>query len=116
MIDMNKINDTILELEAGDTTYENCIKLAALYTIQSRTSNDTGETELNEILPQYKKYCEVKRRHYFDEVTVEAVHESLNYLCIEIQEFLDTLYIGTSSPDEREILINMLENVYKKHI
>ena len=116
MIDINEINDTIRTLEAGDTTYENCMKLASLYTVRNHLADKATETELNDILPQYRKYCNIKRKYYFDEVAPDAVYQSLDYLCMEIQEFLDSLYTGTSSQNEREILKNMLENVYKKHI
>ena len=35
MIDMDDINDTIAELEAGKTTFSACERLAALYTVRA---------------------------------------------------------------------------------
>ena len=114
MLDANVITSTIAELEEGQTTYDNCLKLAALYIIRDNMDVDKEvETELGDILPQYRRHQEIKRKYYFNEVSPEAVNQSMSYLCTEIEEFLHTLYSSTNSETERNILKIMLKTVYE---
>ena len=117
MLDIEEIENTIEELENERTTFENCLKLASLYIIRGEHSKpvyDVGndvQRELNDILPQYKKYVEVKRRYQLGEVTEKAVENMIKNVCIEISEFIHTLYTGTDLPIERFCIKNMLENL-----
>lgn len=112
MLDMQEVRNTIEELEAGDTNFSNCQKLAALYTVRNNYNvggyTDKVESELSDILPQYRNYCKVKRAFQLQEATPDKVISSMNIVCKEIQEFIQTLYSNTDLPEEREQLKNML--------
>lgn len=110
-MDIVEINNTIEELERGDTTFANCQKLSCLYIVREHLQNSTHEAvntqvakELNDILPQYKRYCEVKRRYQMHELTIEAVLQSMQIVCNEIDEFMRTLYSSTDTAEEREYI------------
>ena len=70
MLNLEEINNTIDQLEEGNTTFDNCIKLSALYIVRDKLQSalqseiveepevvDAIENELSDILPQYRKYC-----------------------------------------------------------
>lgn len=116
MLDYEEITNTIEELENGETTYDSCIKLASLYIVEEHiksrlnsivdsstsVSNSSVIDELNDILPQYRLYCEVKRKYALNELTSEAVIMSMRDVCGEIYEFLHILYSNTDMQAERE--------------
>lgn len=119
-MNIEEISNTIEELENGDTTFVNCQKLASLYIVRENFKIDYQrmvtpvEEELNDILPQYQTYCEVKRRYQLNEVTEPAVIDSLNRVCKEIREFLHTLYSGTDMEQERYIIVETLQQIVEE--
>ena len=110
-----EINNTVVELENGDTNFANCQKLASLYIIQDRYNrnipSNNVENELNDILPQYQNYCTVKRKYQLNEVTENAVINSIYKVCDEITEFLKTLYGSTDMQEERDAIIQMIKSL-----
>ena len=113
MLNITEINNTITELENGDTTFANCQRLASLYVVRDKFPVNTVEHELSDILPQYKNYCAVKRKYQLNELTVDAVINSIGGVCKEIQEFIETLYGSTDTPEERERIQQMIQNLQK---
>ena len=69
------------------------------------------EQEVREILPQYEKYCSVKRMFQMREIGEQAVFESMAIVCLEIEEFINTLYSSTDTDTERQIIKGMLGNL-----
>lgn len=113
-MDIGMIERTIRELECGETTFEACEKLASLYIIRNeviKQEDDRVEQELNDILPMYQMYVRTKRRYQKHEVTKEAVVESMQGVCREIEEFIHTLYVCSDLSEERELLKQMTENL-----
>ncbi|MCH5211010.1 MAG: hypothetical protein J1F01_08625 [Oscillospiraceae bacterium] len=119
MLNLEEINSTIKKLEDGETTFANCEKLAALYTVrkhfkgeekQSRDSDmgDDVTTELSDILPQYKKYCEAKRKYKQHETTEQPVIFAMANVCLEIKEFIKSLYSSTDMEAERDQIRQMV--------
>ena len=111
MLDLEEISSAIKELENSQTTYDTCIKLAALYTVRNEltaSDNNPVVVELKDILPQYREYCSVKRRYQMQEVPDTAVHSAMQYLCDEIVEFLHTLYSNSDTRLERSMLRDMI--------
>lgn len=112
-MNIQDIEESIRELEDSQTTFSNAFKLASLYILKEhlkptlKPTEDNVERELSDILPQYKRYIEVKREFQLGEVNETKVLEVLGYLGQEIKEFLQILYASTSSPEERKILINI---------
>lgn len=115
MLDMQEVRNTIEELEAGDTNFNNCQKLAILYTVRNNYNAggyvDKVESELSDILPQYRNYCKVKRAFQLQQVTSDKVIFSMHNVCKEIREFIQTLYSNTDIPEEREELKTMVQGL-----
>ena len=127
MLSLEEINNTIEDLENGSTTFDACAKLASLYIVRDNLlhkQTETGEqkeesqledhveSELNDILPQYKTYCEVKRRYQLNEVTEKAVYTSMQDVCREIHEFISILYSSTDTTKEREMIKNLIDQLH----
>lgn len=112
MLNISTINDLIEELENGDTSLSNVRNLSALYNVKTHLlgagNYDTTTKELSDILPSYLQYIEIKRKYQLHETTDEAVYINMKELCREIKEFIQTLYSGTDTPKERELIKEML--------
>ena len=113
MLNMTEVNNTIAELENADTTFTNCQKLASLYIVRDKfnTPKNSVEHELSDILPQYKSYCDIKRKYQLNELTATAVINSMQGVCKEISEFIEMLYGSTDMPEERQMILTMLDNL-----
>lgn len=117
MLDLQEIQNTIDMLENGETTFVNCEKLAALYTVREHltVSQDATEKEISDILPSYKVYAEKKALYLQHETTQDAVIYSLVNLCSEIQDLIHVIYINTNMEEERQKLnelVNVLHGQY----
>lgn len=121
MLDLELIDNTIEELEADDTNFNNCFKLASLYIIkdyhkssQPEIENDSFlrvHKELDDILPHYEVYCKLKTDYQLGKIGKEPVIQSLASVSKEIEEFIQTLYNSTDMPEERELLQNMADRI-----
>ena len=107
-MDIKDINRTIDELEKDSTTFENCEKLASLYIVRDKFNT---QTEFDDILPQYTKYTDIKRRYQLGEVSEKLVEKQTKMVCKEISEFIRSLYSSTDIPEERTILKNMINGL-----
>ena len=118
-MDLTEITDTIESLENSATTFDNCSKLASLYIVREQLQRSVTpqitevESELKDILPQYRLYCQVKRKYQLNELTEQAVYIAMKDVCREIQEFIHTLYTSTDTPKEREMIKNLISALYE---
>lgn len=113
-MELVEVNSMIRELERSDSSLSTARNLAALYVIQGQLqgrlddipskSNDVVLTELYEVIPSYKRYVIAKRRQQLNEISDEAVLNTLTRLGKEIKDFIRTLYTSTSSEAERKVL------------
>lgn len=116
-MDICAIDTAIEDLKNGDTTISNVQELACLYIVKdklenvSQTESDVVVKEFSDVLPQYETYIKTKRQYQQHKITDDAVLESLKFLCIEIKEFLLTLYQNTDMHKERLLIIEMLDKV-----
>ena len=109
MLNIDEINNTIAELEAGNTTFDACMKLSALYTVREHlNADDEVVDEYNDIPPQYREYASIKRKYQLGEVTEASVEKQTKLVCKEITEFINTLYSSTDMPLEREMIKGMI--------
>ncbi len=114
---LEDVDSTIAKLEEDDTTFENCEKLASLYIVKDyylKSKKEHGndvEDEINDILPQYKKYVELKRRYQLGEISEKPIENSIKAVCREIEELVRVLYRCTDMPIEREYIKKMLKNL-----
>ena len=113
MLNIDEINATIRQLEQSNTTFDTCSKLASLYIVRDKIGVDQNpvEQEVREILPQYERYCSVKRMFQMREIGEQAVFESMAIVCLEVEEFINTLYSSTDTDTERQIIKGMLGNL-----
>lgn len=118
-MDISTINNLIDELESGDTSLSNIRNLSALYNVKSHLVGnqkfDSTLKELNDILPSYLDYINIKRRYQMKETTIDNVLIQLDNVCNEIGEFLKTLYASTDTKEERDYihkLINYLKEAF----
>ena len=116
-MNIQEIEESIRELEDGDTTFNNCQKLASLYIVKEnyKSGSTTMVTdvieELQDIIPQYRIYKEIKRQYQLRECPKEKVLHSMQFVCQEIKEFLQTLYSSSDMEEERILLTTMLSNL-----
>lgn len=117
-MDLSTIQQAILELEYEDPTVDTVQELACLYIVRDNLSKPDNlvEKELSEILPQYRIYCETKRKYQLHELTEDAVTDSMGKVCNELKEFVTTLYSSTDFYKERKILLQSIEDLYKNLI
>ena len=114
-MDISMINDLIDELENGDTSLSNIRNLSALYNVKSHLlgSNryDNTAKELGDILPSYLQYIDTKRRYQLHEITDELLYINMKELCREIKEFIQALYSGTDTQQERDMLKQLIKEI-----
>lgn len=109
-MNLKEITDTIEELENGTTTYDNCIKLSALYSVRDNLKSDT-EKELNDVLPQFRMYVAVKKKYQLGELPKEDLEFAIRSMCRDIEEFIETLYHNTELDAERFVIKAMIDNL-----
>ena len=109
-MDMLEIENTIEELENGPTTFDNAIKLSALYSVRDNLNSDT-EKELEDILPQFRMYVAVKKGYQLKELTADDLKFAMRSMCRDIEEFIETLYNNTELQEERDTIHNMLQSL-----
>lgn len=130
MLNYEMICDEIEKLEKGSTTYDSCAKLASLLYIRdyykdkehrepSEKLDIKGEEvikEYSDILPQYKAYCETKRKYQMKETTERAVLDHMTNVCTEIKEFIATLYNNTEMPEERDKISGIIRWLNEQYV
>ena len=116
-MDINIINNLIEDTENSETTLSNIRNLSALYNVRNILLNNKEETqtqtetELKDILPSYLGYINIKRKYQLHKTTNENVIIAMKALCTEIKEFIQTLYSSTDTPQERDIIKEMLKEM-----
>jgi len=116
-MDIQLIDKTIKELESSKTTFDNCSDLASLYIVRDHyieQKSNLVESEINDILPSYKKYIQVKQAYQLDRINYSDVLLSMMAMCNELSEMLCAIYSSTDSKQERDLLYNALNNVLQK--
>ena len=108
-MNIEDVRSTIAKLENDETTFENCQKLATLYIIR----DNYVDKELNDILPQYSKYADIKRKYQLGEVSEKVVEKQIKIVCKEIREFIHSLYTSTDLPVERLCIETMISGLQK---
>lgn len=121
MLDINLIENTITELENSDTNFSTCDKLASLYIIKQYYKpisksvetcvDDELKKELADIIPHYQKYCGLKKRYQLKEIDKEPMIDSFKAVMKEITDFLHIIYNNTDTPEERDIMRIILEDI-----
>lgn len=114
-MNLAEVNEAIKELQESSLTLSNVRNLSALINVRNYLQNvtqsvpDSLERELNDILPQYKNYCAVKRQYQLGQATDDLVVVSMRQVCKEVKEFLLILYQNTDTKIERNMIKRMLE-------
>lgn len=114
---LTAINNAIEALQTQETTVNSVQELAALYIVKDhlenaeKTANSAVENELHDILPAYRKYCDIKRKFQLGESVEKAVESSISMLCKEIDEFIHKLYSNTDTSIERRHIKNLISDL-----
>lgn len=118
------IEQTIFDLENASLNSENVQELAHLYIIRNNFKKneeniieeaiDRVTAELKDILPQYRRYKEVRRQCALKQVNQDAVSECLQCVCVELQDFIQALYTNTECEEERNQIKRTLNELNKK--
>lgn len=114
-MDISEIERTIKQLEGGDTTFESCRKLATLYVVRDNLTTDNVEKELNDILPCYRRYIQIKRDYQTGRATDDLLVNSMESVCKEITEFIETLYNNTELFKERLKIEKTIKELSEKY-
>ena len=114
-MDITSIAEAIKNLEAGDTTYDTVQELASLYIVYEHLVDfsdflrrDDVNEELQDIMPYYMKYRDIKRRYQFNQTNEGEVIQGIKNVCQEITEFIEALYSGTDMNKERRYIKDMI--------
>ena len=114
-MNISTINDLIDELEQSDVSLSNIRNLSALYTVKyhlvGNVKFDKVSAELNDILPSYIKYIDIKRKYQLHETTEDVLYINMKELCREVKEFIQALYSGTDTQTERDMLKQMIKEI-----
>ena len=121
-MDIYAIDEAIQTLENGETTIDNVLELASLYIVRdnmfrtgiSAKSNDF-QAEVNDILPAYEEYRQVKTQFHLNNVPDFVVAKALRLLCKEIEEVIDVLYGSTDMNKERKCIRDLIDKLYNKY-
>lgn len=120
-MDITSIAEAIKNLEAGDTTYDTVQELASLYIVYEHlvgfsdfVRRDNVNEELQDIMPYYMKYRDIKRRYQFNQTNEGEVIQGIKNVCQEITEFIETLYSGTDMNKERRCIKDMISKLNTK--
>lgn len=114
-MDISEIERTIKQLEGGDTTFESCRKLATLYVVRDNLTTDNVEKELNDILPCYRRYIQIKREYQLGKATDYLLINGMAVVCNEIKEFIETLYNNTELLKERLKIEKTIKELSEKY-
>jgi len=117
-MDIKIIKEAIKELEQSDTVVDNIQELASLYIVAQNMKQGLNPvvTELNEILPAYNKYIQVKRKYQLGEIAEDAVCINIRNVCQEIRDFMCTLYAGTDMGKERRYIRGLIQDLYERYV
>ena len=114
-MNIDEINNTITELENGDTTFVNCQKLASLYIVREHYCKecDTVDREVRDILPAYKSYCATKSAYQKHLVAPESVQYAMQSVCKEVKDLIFLMYSNSDMEREREMIFECIQSVYE---
>lgn len=116
-MDVKILDELIEEVKDSDTTYANARDLSALCSARDILTSPTDiEKEIDDILPAYRQYVDIKTRYQLKQIDKESVIYSLNLVCREIEELIQILYSSTDMPLERIEIQNIIRNLYDKYL
>lgn len=112
-----EIDSTINELQNSSFSLSNARNLSALLNVREYLQNatqskpDSLERELSDVLPAYKKYCDVKRKYQLNQTSEDDIVIAMRAVCKEVKEFLLILYQNSDMKIERTMIKNMIDDV-----
>lgn len=120
MLDLKLIETTIKELEAEGTNFMNCEKLSHLYIcrdnlLKSLEPVDEVQRELDDILPYYTRYREIKKRYQLNQALDIEVIQGIKDVCKELKEFIEVIYSNTDMNKERVCIKEMIRELAQKY-
>lgn len=77
---------------------------------------DSFRKELDDILPTYNNYIEIKREYQLGNVSETSVCKALDYVCEEIFDLVSTIYSGTDLYKERRAIKNLIKSLESQYL
>ena len=77
---------------------------------------DTFKKELDDIMPTYNKYIELKREYQLGNIEETSVCKALTYVCEEIFDLISTIYSGTDLYKERKAIKKLIESLKSQYL
>ena len=111
---IEELNKMIQDLEESECSLSNLRNLSSLYIVRKHileNNVDFVTSQLDDILPSYLEYVQIKKKYQLNELTEQPVYISMQNLCREIKEFLHILYSNTDTPKEREMIRNLIDQL-----
>ena len=115
-MNLEEINNTIAELETGETTFVNCQKLASLYTVRDNYGKSISTVEIQDTLPAYTHYCDIKGQYQRSLLPAESVHIAMESVCKELSELISLIYSNSDMEQERILLVDCVQTVWESLI
>ncbi len=129
-MNIEEIKSSIEELEKDDLTLSNVRNLASLYIIYNNleksvrsqieasesilNNKNSIENELNDILPAYTRYKNVKIQYQLHQLPDDALVPAMKLLVQELEEFILILYNNTHLRKERICIESMVTKLHDK--
>lgn len=114
-MDLIVINELITDLEKAESSLSNVRNLSALYNVRTHLienkPKDIARKELDDILPSYIDYIGSKRKSAMTLISDEYTCINMQRLCKEIKDFIQSLYTGTSSDAERNVIKKLIADL-----
>lgn len=129
MINFEQIQKEISEHENKPLTAENCKILSSLYIIKEHLNKGANtepkgvieppivspppkSKDVNDnIFKTYTTYVQTKKDYQVQNVTKEKLLYSLEVFSQELKDFFAKLYRNTDTPEEREIIARLIDNI-----
>ena len=113
-MDISIIEKAIEDLENSEETEENVTLLSSLYIVRknlnsSKISQNSHDNYTQ--FPYYEKYISTKRKYQLNQTTEGEVIKDMKNVCIELKEFVNTLYYNTDMNKERMCIKQALQEI-----
>lgn len=106
MLNLEEINNTIEELECGDTTFSACSKLASLYIVRDKLSEKVDlvpESNIDEQISDIQNLFVTYMR--------DRTITNLNNMLDSTYKMISELYHTCSDPNERNIFHKFIDSI-----
>lgn len=107
MLNLEEINNTIEELECGDTTFSACSKLASLYIVRDKLLDKSVDLVPESNIDEELEDIQSLFVNYMKERTISNLNNLLSTIC----NMLSELYHTCSDEQEKQEFLVFIKNI-----